>query len=201
MVVKYLNHHKHNTGRQVLALLSHLIQIQTARPSASRRVLSDLVSIRFGDVVVADSVYEDLQVLSSEQVVEWHAGIAKLLREYAELRQLLFRGMRIEIQAKLVVTTKDSHVEVSGSTEELLRVQTLALLQRYGDRLCMCDCGQLFVRIGKRRFCSARCQMRVWMREQRAIERKERPGTEETKRKGDRYGTTRKGRRIHSSSR
>jgi uncharacterized paraquat-inducible protein A len=45
--------------------------------------------------------------------------------------------------------------------KEALRAAELA------ERLTVCECGRLFVRQGKRRFCSPRCQKRVYMRRRR----------------------------------
>jgi hypothetical protein len=40
------------------------------------------------------------------------------------------------------------------------------------DRLQLCECSQPFVKMGRREFCSARCQKRYYMRQLRAAEKK-----------------------------
>ncbi len=63
---------------------------------------------------------------------------------------------------------------VDGAPADLVLYQVVQLLQAVGvDRLRRCDapaanstdpCGRLFVAAGKRRFCSAACRMRLYMR-------------------------------------
>lgn len=71
---------------------------------------------------------------------------------------------------------------IDGAPRDLVLAQTLLLLQRVGvDRLRPCECGLLFVKSGRREFCSTRCAKRVYMQNMRAEERSER-----LKRKGRR---------------
>ena len=61
---------------------------------------------------------------------------------------------------------------VDGSPEDVLLFQLAALVQAVGfASLLECDCGKPFVKVGRRKFCSTRCQKRVFMRGQRAEER------------------------------
>ena len=56
---------------------------------------------------------------------------------------------------------------VTGEPLDVALYLTAALLERVGtDRLRLCkapDCGRLFVKIGRREFCSLRCQRRVFL--------------------------------------
>ena len=56
------------------------------------------------------------------------------------------------------------------------------------ERLHVCpdvDCGKVFVRVTRKRFCSQQCQSRLYMRQLRAKERAERDALESKKRKKD----------------
>jgi len=47
-------------------------------------------------------------------------------------------------------------------------LRIVSLLRIVGaERIARCDCGRVFVRLGKRRTCSVRCQRRVYMRQYR----------------------------------
>jgi hypothetical protein len=79
-------------------------------------------------------------------------------------------------------------IAVSGSTENLLMYCVVQLLERAGiGRLRRCpaaNCERIFTRVGRREFCSDRCQKRMYMRglrrEQR-LEKKRRGGHGNTK--------------------
>lgn len=57
---------------------------------------------------------------------------------------------------------------VFGALRDVLWFQLLQLTCSSGfDRLLRCECGKVFVKVGRREFCSERCQKRVYMRKQR----------------------------------
>jgi hypothetical protein len=70
---------------------------------------------------------------------------------------------------------------IDGTPRDVLLHQVAWLLTSVGiDRLGVCratDCGRVYVRITKKRFCSARCQSRTYMRKLRADDRAARRGT------------------------
>lgn len=69
----------------------------------------------------------------------------------------------------LTVSALDTVIVVEGPLGHLIALQMFALLRLVGrETVHRCECGQLFVRAGKRRFCSTRCQKRVYMRRLRA---------------------------------
>lgn len=77
------------------------------------------------------------------------------------------RSYRFEIDAVELVGPDVVYVGI----KEMLLLQALRLVQFVGvSRLQICDCERLFVQVGKRRFCSERCQTRVYMRRFRAGE-------------------------------
>ena len=63
-------------------------------------------------------------------------------------------------------------VDVGGSPLDRLLYQTIRVLEAVGPgKLLACPapgCGKIFVKITKKRFCSQRCQSRIYMRAKRA---------------------------------
>jgi hypothetical protein len=59
---------------------------------------------------------------------------------------------------------------VEGSTRDVLCYQTKTFLDRIGglERVRLCpapDCGRAYLKIGRREFCSTRCQQRIYQRD------------------------------------
>jgi hypothetical protein len=67
------------------------------------------------------------------------------------------------------VPGRDGRTQLFGPLRDLLWFQLLFLTRTSGfDRLLRCDCGKMFVKVGRREFCSERCQKRVYKRNERA---------------------------------
>jgi len=65
-----------------------------------------------------------------------------------------------------------TRITVDGDAVDVLSYQTVALIGHAGlDRIKACDCERLFVKTGRREFCSDRCQKRIYMRRLRQQER------------------------------
>jgi CGNR zinc finger len=66
---------------------------------------------------------------------------------------------------------------VDGDPRDVLWYQTEKVLTAVGlERLRLCpapECGRAFVRVTQKRFCSTRCQTRIYMRERRAKDKAE----------------------------
>jgi hypothetical protein len=75
---------------------------------------------------------------------------------------------------------------VRVSTRDTVLYDVFTALQEVGpDRIRACpECGQIFVKVTRKEYCSTRCQSRVYMRQMRAAERAARQ-------KGSRHGKTR----------
>ena len=59
----------------------------------------------------------------------------------------------------------DLTVDVLAAPFQMVTLRIIILLRLVGaDRVVRCDCGRIFVRVGKRRTCSVKCQKRVYMR-------------------------------------
>lgn len=81
-------------------------------------------------------------------------------------------------------------VQVHGSPLDLFAYQLVRVLEAGGaKKLSACpapECGRIFLKVTRKRFCSQRCQSRIYMRQLRAAERAERDALT----KGARYGKT-----------
>jgi hypothetical protein len=105
---------------------------------------------------------------------------------------------RITIAGDLLLTfiavrEKDASVSVrvSGHALDRFQYQLIRLLEDAGvEKLLTCpapDCGRIFLKVTKKRFCSQRCQSRIYMRQVRAVERADRDALTT---KGARHGQT-----------
>jgi hypothetical protein len=91
----------------------------------------------------------------------------------------------VAIEGDLVLTflvTRDDEgrvrVQVHGKPIDLFSYQIVRVLETGGaEKLLACpapECGRIFLKVTKKRFCSQRCQSRMYMRQLRANERAER---------------------------
>jgi hypothetical protein len=106
------------------------------------------------------------------------AGVEALRLELrAFLRYLASDGQTPRWPKGITVTLAPLHVAagavkwiVRGSPRDVLCYQTKTFLDRIGglERLRLCpapDCGKTFLKIGRREFCSTRCQQRIYQRD------------------------------------
>lgn len=138
-----------------------------------RRCYVDLLKARLGDIVIAESVREAVLTAPDADILLWHTnlrsvlGLADVIKRASgagTLPQLSFAGVALTMLAGDAV-----RLEVSGTSKQMLTLQLFTLVRTVGpERLDRCDCGKLFVRVGKRRSCSERCQKRTYMRRYRA---------------------------------
>lgn len=88
----------------------------------------------------------------------------------------IYRPTRIDIAHlcdKCNIKSARDEGEIQTLTDLISREILPAITKRVDaevDRIKARDCGKLFVREGKRKFCSPRCQKRVYMRAYRAKE-------------------------------
>jgi CGNR zinc finger len=103
----------------------------------------------------------------------------------------------VAIEGDLLLTflvTRDDEgrvrVQVHGRQLDLFAYQLVRVLETGGaEKLLACpapECGRIFLKVTKKRFCSQRCQSRIYMRQLRADERAERDALT----KGARHGKT-----------
>lgn len=206
-------HIKRYTSREAGGLLARLVDVaevldiesaderaKRAYVEATRRVLVDLLKAPFGDVVVRDVVVQQLRAAAGGTVYVWARRLRDLLREEcsAAADGDTQRGVWHfpSLDCTVVPVRRGYRFELGDNNPSdvinLAHLQALRLVQFVGpDRLCLCQapavnggrCGRVFVRRGRREFCSDRCQKRVYMRRMRSEDQKG----------GKRGQTTRKG--------
>jgi hypothetical protein len=110
----------------------------------------------------------------------WSAvQIASLQMELRRFFRTLVSGKIQDDQGALLPAVRLQNVELSphaslgdqivlaldGSARDVIWFQVINLLQSIGvRRLQLCPCGRVFARVGRREFCSTRCQKRYYMR-------------------------------------
>lgn len=184
---------KRYTSRQAEALAGRLVsvveraEIEEA-PKAEkmrfvlevRRVLLDLMKAPFGEVVIAPSVIARLHTAAGGTLYVMSRSVRTLLRENhpggSETKSMT-RGVRVfpGLRVMAVPDVRGYQFELGQGSDGLVggvilsglvQLQVLRLIQFIGrDRLRQCACGQVFVRRGRREYCSDRCQKRVYMRQ------------------------------------
>ena len=158
-------------------LISKLIKIGDASITRARRIFADLLAARVGKLVELGVTLEmqyALGAATDEEIVTWQQEIHQRLVADVQLRKanpFVGQGIRLE-QAQIFPSADGLSVEVtSNDLGELLAMQAYILARVVGrERLRQCQCGQLFVRTGRREYCSERCQKRFYMRRFRAGE-------------------------------
>lgn len=161
---------------------------------------SDIV----GAVALGDSASE-VRSWSQPLIEEWQREVSDFLRQVVDLRrsltaaaerrqiQRLVNEMRTLPTAALhrmrlapIAVGEHVLVTVDGDARDVLWFLIVGLLRSVGvSRILQCECRRLFLKTGRREYCSERCQKRVYMRAQRAKERKAR---EVSRQKGRRDG-------------
>ena len=69
------------------------------------------------------------------------------------------------LQVSVSSNPRFAAVRVSGPYDRIAMFQLVTLIRFVGiDRIRACDCKRVFLKIGRREFCSERCQNRVYMR-------------------------------------
>jgi hypothetical protein len=153
---------KRYTDRQAAALLRRLVAVEGLSVSRARRLFSDILAARLGDVAV-QSAAQTVAAAPDEEITGLRRGT------YAFLHQALgAKGIwpPISLSGITLRMSGPDRVEfqVSGDIRSMLTVQVYGLMRRMGHQLHRCTCGQLYVRVRRQRYCSARCQKRVYMR-------------------------------------
>jgi hypothetical protein len=104
----------------------------------------------------------DVRAWPDEQVEAWRE------RAHAILSSCLDGVSVIQIETlafRVSARWDEPLILVTGPEQDLLDFALLALMKAAGlDRLRRCDCGRIWVRLGKLEACSPRCQKRVYMR-------------------------------------
>jgi hypothetical protein len=165
---------KRYTRRMAEGLLVQAVDLLATRTDPSiaqiRQVYTALLQARIPDVNVPDKTVAVLRQAPDDTLRKWHktvlggVGAVLMLRGASHparkrLPPVSFSGVTVQLNSE------DLTIEVLAAPFQMLILRIVSLLRMVGpERVARCDCGQVFVRVGKRRTCSVRCQKRVYMR-------------------------------------
>lgn len=174
-----------SSAETLLGRLVAFAESESPDEAEERRTLADVLS--HGPVLVVGDAHHEVLADTAEMLC-WSA--ADVARFRAELRGFL-RGL-IDLTSDdeagaLVPQVAVKHVTfgaafdggrvlltVDGGARDVLGLQALELLRSVGvGRVRKCECGRLFVKSGRREYCSLRCQKGVYMRAFRQREREQ----------------------------
>jgi hypothetical protein len=168
---------KHYNPRQLETLVSRLIDLveprdegRHRRRAGGRALVRELLEARFGDVAIGASEVNNLDTLSDEEVTRQLQRMRGLLLTMAGVQVPMWIWASQSLTL-LAFPKGEFSIEIQGPLNELISVQLVRVVRAVGrHRLCVCDCRRLFLRVGKRKSCSIRCQKRVYMRRYRGGE-------------------------------
>lgn len=172
-------------------LLARVVDFaEDAEPSAaeSRALCQTLADRR---PWIAYGVKHQIAAWSTDEIAQLGTEIRSVLRQVIEARTDGGPVPTVPIAVEITPVPFPSAkrpgrvaLAMSGSPRDVVWFHVLHLLQSVGlDKIVRCDCGRAVVKVGKRRYCSDRCQKRVYMREQRDAERQERIALESRRRR------------------
>jgi hypothetical protein len=135
--------------------------------SRGRAVLSTLVAARLGDVIVGKEARAELSHWTDVQVRARQRTLAQFFRMF--LIPIAFQVEMSKLRIGAVRgATDDVALMIDGAARDVLTFQTASLLRAAGvQRLRRCECGRVFARVGKRKYCTDQCQKRFYMRRYR----------------------------------
>ena len=148
--------------------LEDLVEIAEGTPESGadyRKVLERIVRADTGFVMFGEPD------VSGVNIVQLRNQLRAFLRSGLQPDQgQLMPTARVGLAATVAGRNKVL-VAVDGRAHDVLWFQIMRLMQLEGlNRLRACDCGRVFLKTGRREFCSNRCQKRIYMRRFRAGE-------------------------------
>jgi hypothetical protein len=168
---------KRYTRRMAEGLLVKAVDLLAAGPGPPmaqvRRVYLALIQARISDVNVPDETVAALRQAPANTLRNWHETVrtvtaaALMLRGASHptrkrLPPVSFSGVTVRLN------TEDLTIDVLAAPFQAVILRIVSLIRIVGaDRITKCDCGRVFVLVGKRRTCSVKCQKRVYMRRYR----------------------------------
>lgn len=194
---------RYRPGEQLLAQVVAIAQAHAVTAMDMAAFLADLSlsSDVVGAVALGDSARE-VRSWAQKKIEQWQREVTDFLRQVIALRQTLSAAAERRQMQRLVdemesLPTVALHrmrlapiavgrsvlLTVDGDARDVLWFLIVGLLRAVGvSRIQQCECNRLFLKTGRREFCSERCQKRVYMRKIRKLEKGERHGKTTRKR-------------------
>ena len=157
--------YKRTRAEHLLEEVLALVQTKTATERHVRDVILHLQAT-LGMVALGDT----WALWSPIEVATWQADMLGLLRNLAPESSTIGHELPIVALGPLVITTVcgangDVQLCIEGANCDVATYFVVQLLREAGAaRIRRCDCDAVFVKVGRREFCSKRCQKRVYMR-------------------------------------
>lgn len=164
--------------------MTRLLSIRSSRDAGRRRLLAELLSARLSDwslsvepSLVQNLSHDDLDRLCRDVEARLlHVAVAqrvigteraqRLRALYSAVPQRQIVGLAIMFEAAIFVDAVGlTVVATDRSVGALTGAQVLNLTHLLPNHLRGCECGRLYVRRRRQKFCSERCQKRVYMRD------------------------------------
>jgi hypothetical protein len=156
-------------------LLSRLVRFaETERLTGllkHRRLLRDVLSR--GEVHILNDAPRELRTWPAESIRILRLDLLRLLRALVTVTQShAATPLRLTVSSLKFEPIAAGHkvaLAVDGSTRDVLWFQVIDLLRTVGtDRVRQCPaCERLFIKRGRREYCSDKCQARLYMRGRR----------------------------------
>ena len=154
-------------------LLDEIVRFPSGRGvRRERALLARILDAPCGDIAHGPDVERELRSWSSAQT---SAQLEKFSQDL--VISSIATGFQVEMRLKIGPHRDGAQVvlRVDGDARDVLRFKFISLIQlATTERFRTCECGNPFVKFGRREFCSARCQKRYYMRAKREQERLER---------------------------
>lgn len=152
------------------SLLSRILKTVQGRSTtkATIRVARALLSERFFrevGVTIKSSADGTLNQWDDDKARTWREGVLAVLEDVID-DVAPYENLRAEqYWVEISLDPARPPITIHGDLNPMLDLRLDTLLRSVGiDRVLRCECKQLFVKYGRREFCSDRCQKRVYMR-------------------------------------
>lgn len=174
---------KRYTRRTAEGLLEKAVDLLAAPPEPSiaqiRRVYIALLQARIPDINVPEETVVAVRQAPGGTLREWHRTVLTVVNWVQVLRGASHPARKrlppVSVSDVTVrLNSEDLTIEVVAAPFQAVILRIVSLLCLVGpERVVKCDCGKVFLRVGKRRACSVKCQKRVYMRRYRNPEESE----------------------------
>lgn len=149
---------KRYTAESVLKELVTFAEGVVPSGEEARRLLTRVLRADTGFVVVSVPKVDALNV------IQFRTDLREFLRTglTPNTGQLMPSA---DVQVSATVVGRSVLVTIDGKPRDLVWFQVVRLMQLEGlDKIHACECGRVFLRTGRREFCTPRCQKRYYMR-------------------------------------
>jgi hypothetical protein len=193
-------HHRRQLLEQMLyRMVRAATGAETTGPSLAHLMIDMSLAAHLSGVVVGQTARSELEEWPESRVTAWQREATALLSEIVSSREKLAEARRsgrlqrvvdvlcnetaVVIERRFEFKPFTSGAEVLLDAQDMLRFFLVDLLRAAGTkRILRCRCERIFVKTGRRAYCSKKCQNRFYMQDVRRRDQEE----------ADRGKTTRK---------